>query len=167
MSHMCHMATLASLTHAQLAYLSILTCQSRHLHCWFGEAVLSLYKTQVSTGTHIHSTLPCQVVPTGPQPAANSLSTYLSLCLGVSMSFCAALTLMLLWRWAHQTETQAPPPSGRSVPFCPCHITVRFKNSIHAWFTTVLLLMLMSRLVGSSPAAGFTSMEAAFDVQLI
>ena len=126
---MCHMATLASLTHAQLAHLSILTCQSRHLHCWFGEAVHFQDQTKCPQGTYVYSMLPCQVVPTGPQPAANSLSTYLSLCLGVSMSFCAALTLMLLWRWAHRTETQAPPPSGRSAPSCPCRMTVKFNTA--------------------------------------
>lgn len=56
-----------------------------------------------------------QVVPTGPQQPANTVSTYLSLCLGVSMSFCAALTLMMLWRWAQHTDTQTPAPTGRFV----------------------------------------------------
>lgn len=47
--------------------------------------------------------VPClQVVPSSVQGNGNNINAYISLCLGVSLSFSAALSLILLWRWAHQ-----------------------------------------------------------------
>ena len=46
------------------------------------------------------------MVPSSAQGGSNNINAYISLCLGVSLSFSAALSLILLWRWAHQREGQ-------------------------------------------------------------
>lgn len=40
------------------------------------------------------------------QGGSNNINAYISLCLGVSLSFSAALSLILLWRWAYQRGGQ-------------------------------------------------------------
>lgn len=42
-----------------------------------------------------------QVVPASVQGNGPNVNAYISLCLGVSLSFSAALSILLLWRWAH------------------------------------------------------------------
>ena len=49
-----------------------------------------------------------QVVPVVPQ-GGNDVNAYISLCLGVTLSFSAAMSLVLLWRWAHQRGQEGLP----------------------------------------------------------
>lgn len=39
----------------------------------------------------------------------NDVNAYISLCLGVTLSFSAAMSLILLWRWTHQRAQDGLP----------------------------------------------------------
>ena len=54
------------------------------------------------------------MVPQG----GNDINAYISLCLGVTLSFSAAMSLVLLWRWAHQRGQEGLPTlnPGRGNP---------------------------------------------------
>lgn len=53
-----------------------------------------------------------QVVPSSAHDSGSSMDAYISLCLGVSLSFSAALSLILLWRWAHPRGQDGLPTIG-------------------------------------------------------
>ena len=50
-----------------------------------------------------------QVVPASAQGNGPNINAYISLCLGVSLSFSAALSILLLWRWAHHRGQEGLP----------------------------------------------------------
>ena len=41
--------------------------------------------------------------------SGTDINAYISLCLGVTLSFSAAMSLVLLWRWAHQRGQEGLP----------------------------------------------------------
>lgn len=53
-----------------------------------------------------------QVVPVSPQGNGNDVNAYISLCLGVALSFSAAMSLILLWRWSHHRALEGLPTLG-------------------------------------------------------
>ncbi len=53
-----------------------------------------------------------QVVPVSPQGSGNDVNAYISLCLGVALSFSAAMSLILLWRWTHHRALEGLPTLG-------------------------------------------------------
>ena len=53
-----------------------------------------------------------QVVPVAPQGSGNDVNAYISLCLGVALSFSAAMSLILLWRWTHHRALEGLPTLG-------------------------------------------------------
>lgn len=53
-----------------------------------------------------------QVVPSSVQRNRPNVNAYISLCLGVSLSFSAALSILLLWRWAHHRGQEGLPTLG-------------------------------------------------------
>ncbi|KAL0035152.1 hypothetical protein WJX79_003689 [Trebouxia sp. C0005] len=52
------------------------------------------------------------VVPVSPQGSGNDVNAYISLCLGVALSFSAAMSLILLWRWTHHRALEGLPTLG-------------------------------------------------------
>ncbi|DBA74447.1 TPA: hypothetical protein ACH3X1_011194 [Trebouxia sp. C0004] len=52
------------------------------------------------------------VVPVSPQGSGNDVNAYISLCLGVALSFSAAMSLILLWRWTHHRALEGLPTFG-------------------------------------------------------
>ena len=55
---------------------------------------------------------PVQVVPVSPRGSGNDVNAYISLCLGVALSFSAAMSLILLWRWTHHRALEGLPTLG-------------------------------------------------------
>jgi len=53
-----------------------------------------------------------QVVPVAPQGSGTDVNAYISLCLGVALSFSAAMSLILLWRWTHHRALEGLPTLG-------------------------------------------------------
>lgn len=53
-----------------------------------------------------------QVVPVANQGGSNDMNAYISLCLGVTLSFSAAMSMIFLWRWAHERGQDGLPTLG-------------------------------------------------------